>query len=368
MNTLLHKNNLVSDHIMTFRKSKPSIQTKLTINAPGDIYEQEADAMADRVMRMSANETRQQPKPMTGLIGRSVQRKCTQCEEEEKKKTIMRKAENGNPGMHVSSSFASSLNASKGGGSSLPKGTRSFMEKAFSTDFSAVRMHTDSQATEMSKGINAKAFTYGNDIYFREGQYNPGSNEGKQLLAHELTHVMQQERRTIKRNSGTRMPDVSSHSTHRGPSIQRFTYGSGVPPAVGGRRFVVVPAAHRTGRNGIDQSMALIDSLISRADWRGRTCRNFFGATPRGHCPSGETLAQLHAKAVIWYQDIAPANVLATTLGLGGPNIGYSTNLFDIKSRWALAASILHEYIHLCNEANHTVGDNAKLACGLPNI
>jgi hypothetical protein len=66
------------------------------------------------------------------------------------------------------------------------------MENAFSTDFTSVKIHTGSQAAEMSKGISAKAFTYGNDIYFDEGQYNPASAQGRHLLAHELTHTMQQ--------------------------------------------------------------------------------------------------------------------------------------------------------------------------------
>jgi hypothetical protein len=190
MNPFLYKNNPASKITMPHGKAKFSVQPKLTINTPGDIYEQEADAMADRVMRMSSNET---AKPVTGLIGKSLQRKCAHCEEEKKKKPIMRKAEAGNSGMSVSSSFASSLNASKSGGSSLPQGTRSFMENAFSTDFSRVKIHTGSEASEMSKGISAKAFTHGNDIYFKEGQYNSSSSEGKYLLAHELTHVVQQE-------------------------------------------------------------------------------------------------------------------------------------------------------------------------------
>jgi hypothetical protein len=188
VNFLQHKNSIVSDPLMPYGKAKQSLQTKLTINTPGDIYEQEAVAMADRVMRMSSNET---AKPLTGLIGKSLQRKYTHCEEE-KRKPIMRKVAAGNSGMSVSSSFASSLNASKGGGSSLPQGTRSFMENAFSTDFSGVKIHTGNQASEMNKGINARAFTYGNDIYFKEGQYNPVSSEGKHLLAHELTHTVQQ--------------------------------------------------------------------------------------------------------------------------------------------------------------------------------
>jgi hypothetical protein len=197
MNSVLHKNNVAAHRVLRTKplklqsKAKPFVQAKLKVNEPGDLYEQEADAMADRVMRMQSNET---VKPVTGLIGKSLQRKCAHCEEEEKKKKpIMRKAEAGNSDMSVSSSFASSLNASKGSGSSLPQGTRSFMENAFSTDFSSVKIHTDSQASEMSKGISAKAFTTGNDIYFKSGEYSPNSENGKKLLAHELTHVVQQQ-------------------------------------------------------------------------------------------------------------------------------------------------------------------------------
>ena len=176
---------------MLHGKTKPLLQAKLTVDEPGDMYEQEADAMADRIMRMSSNEV---VKPATGLIGKSLQRKCAHCEEEEekRKKPVMRKAETGHSGITVSSSFAASLNASKGSGSPLPHGTRSFMENAFSADFSRVKIHTNGQASEMNKEIHARAFTYGNDIYFNEGQYFPNSDSGKSLLAHELTHTVQQ--------------------------------------------------------------------------------------------------------------------------------------------------------------------------------
>lgn len=208
MNSLSYKNNQATKPVMFHTKAKPFVQAKLTVNEPGDMYEQEADAMADRVMRISSNEA---VKPVTGLIGTSLQRKCAHCEEEEKRrKPVMRKTDAGNSGMFVSYSFATSfLNASKGGGSSLPQGTRSFMENAFSTDFSDVRLHTGDKASEMSKEINAKAFTYGNDIYFKEGQYNPGSDEGKQLLAHELTHVVQQNLAINKTGGIRRQPDVT---------------------------------------------------------------------------------------------------------------------------------------------------------------
>ncbi|MEO8148090.1 MAG: DUF4157 domain-containing protein [Bacteroidia bacterium] len=192
MNSLAPKTSAVPKLFSPFARYKHFVQPKLEINQPGDQYEQEADAMADRVMRMPSNEP--SLKPVTGLIGASVQRKCAECEEEEekKKKPLMRKAEAGYSGIQASPSLATSLNASKGGGTPLPQGTRSFMENAFNTDFSSVRVHADTQASEMSKGINAKAFTYGSDIYFNHSQYNPETSEGKKLLTHELAHTIQQ--------------------------------------------------------------------------------------------------------------------------------------------------------------------------------
>lgn len=174
------------------------VQTKLQVNEPGDVYEQEADAMADSVMQMQPLNENASAKPVTGLIGRSVQRKCAHCEEEEKRKKLMRKESGGADGTTVSSSFESALQASKGSGSPLPASTRNFMERAFSSDFSNVKIHTGNKAAEMNQSVNAKAFTYGNDIYFNEGQYSPNSYSGKHLLAHELTHTVQQSRSSIQ--------------------------------------------------------------------------------------------------------------------------------------------------------------------------
>jgi hypothetical protein len=177
----------------TKQSPAPLVQRKLQVNEPGDTYEQEADAMADTVMRM-IDDNRQQstPKPVTGLIGRSVQRKCATCEEEEKKNKLMRKEQNGVSGAPVSSSFSASLiNAGKG--MPLQPGIKQKMEQAFNTDLSPVRIHTGHQAAALNNAIHAKAFTYGNDIYFNEGEYKSDTQEGKKLLAHELTHVLQQQ-------------------------------------------------------------------------------------------------------------------------------------------------------------------------------
>ncbi len=92
----------------------------------------------------------------------------------------------------ISPNLESKLDASKGAGSSLPQDTKTKMEDSFGTDFSGVRIHNDGSAAKMNNDLNAQAFTHGNDIYFNEGKYDNESNTGQHLLAHELTHVVQQ--------------------------------------------------------------------------------------------------------------------------------------------------------------------------------
>lgn len=95
-------------------------------------------------------------------------------------------------GQEVNSDFESKLHQSKGGGSKLSDKTRSQMESAFGADFGKVRIHTNSDAVGMNNQVQAHAFTHGSDIYFNEGAYQPEKKEGTKLLAHELTHVVQQ--------------------------------------------------------------------------------------------------------------------------------------------------------------------------------
>jgi peptidoglycan hydrolase-like protein with peptidoglycan-binding domain len=89
-------------------------------------------------------------------------------------------------------SVESRLNNQVGKGNKMDASTRAEMESGFGTDFSRVNIHTGSEAVQLSKELGAQAFTHGNDIYFNYGKYNPGTNEGKHLLAHELTHTIQQ--------------------------------------------------------------------------------------------------------------------------------------------------------------------------------
>ncbi|WP_299248482.1 DUF4157 domain-containing protein [uncultured Aquimarina sp.] len=123
-----------------------------------------------------------------------------QEKEEEEDMPVQTKANTavGSSGVE-NSSIESRLHSSKGGGSPLPKDTKTQMESGFGTDFSNVRVHTDSNAKQMSQDMGAQAFTHGNDIYFNEGKFDTSSNSGKHLLAHELTHTVQQGASTVRK-------------------------------------------------------------------------------------------------------------------------------------------------------------------------
>jgi hypothetical protein len=162
-------------------------QPKLTINQPNDVFEQEADEMADNVMRMPAPSFNDSAffKPAI----RSVQRKCHDCEEEDKmlhrKESSYGEAERNNQ----LDSYVASLGSS---GQHLPEASRTFFEPRFGYDFSNVRVHNDTVAAKSAQSINALAYTTGNNIVFNNGQFSPDSDSGKRLMAHELTHIVQQ--------------------------------------------------------------------------------------------------------------------------------------------------------------------------------
>ncbi len=93
---------------------------------------------------------------------------------------------------NVTQDVEHTIERSRGGGQALDDGVRHSMGKAMNADFSRVRVHTDSQADGLNRSLQARAFTTGRDVFFRQGEYNPGSSSGRELLAHELTHVVQQ--------------------------------------------------------------------------------------------------------------------------------------------------------------------------------
>ena len=196
-------------------------QPKLTINQSNDSYEQEADAVADKVMRMTDNDI-VQAKFFKPVIS-PVQRKCDHCEEEEKKlsrKEAKREEITTNSGLE---SYVDNLN---GSGLPLSNEVRNFYEPRLGYDFSTVKVHADTLAAKSAQSINALAYTSGNNIVFNQGQYSPDTDNGKKLLAHELTHVIQQSsasRVIRKKDNGQEHVDV--------PAIPATAPASAVPAA-----------------------------------------------------------------------------------------------------------------------------------------
>lgn len=148
----------------------------LAVSHPKDRDEREAEQVADRIMRMPDSGVQRQADHSHGAASRSAALK-------------------GPP---------SSTPAPGGGGEPLPPSSRSYFEPRFGHDFGSVRVHADTDAAAAAQAINAQAFTLGRDVYFADGRYAPDTRPGQRLLAHELTHVVQQSK------------------THA-PRLQRFT-------------------------------------------------------------------------------------------------------------------------------------------------
>jgi len=234
-----HKKPSVSSD--TFFKAR--VQPKLQVGQPGDAFEQEADSVADAVVSKSGKndiqksgnpeEEKVQKKPIAESIS-SVQMKELKDEEppvqkkeeeeqplqkkeeeepvqkKEEEDPALQKKEDEEPVMKKDeeklqkkstnstttspkNSLETRLSYSKGKGSKLGGSVKSEMESGFGSSFEKVNIHTDDQAVKMNQELGAQAFTHGSDIYFNQSKYDPNSVEGKTLLAHELTHTVQQE-------------------------------------------------------------------------------------------------------------------------------------------------------------------------------
>lgn len=149
------------------------LQAKLTVGAANDAYEQEADRVAEQVMRMPEPLSESQALSITPVTSRQAQSKESGAEAPATAPPIVHEA--------LSSP-----------GQPLDAATRGYFEPRFGHDLTRVRLHTDPKAAESARAVNALAYTIGNDIVLGTGQYRPRTIDGSRLLAHELTHVVQQ--------------------------------------------------------------------------------------------------------------------------------------------------------------------------------
>jgi hypothetical protein len=169
------------------------VQAKLTVNAPGDIYEQEADRIANAVTRKTNTTVKRQEEEIQAQRQEEEEEEEIQAQrqEEEEEEEIQVKAVDNKP-LVVRRNLERQINTARSNGQPMSEEVRQPMEQAFGADFSGVRVHTDSEAHELSESLQARAFTTGQDIFFKDGEYSPRSSSGQHLLAHELTHTVQQ--------------------------------------------------------------------------------------------------------------------------------------------------------------------------------
>ena len=158
-----------------------AIQTKLQINKPGDEYEQEADRISEQVMR--APEPQLQRACACGGT-------CPKCQTLEDGRLQTKHLGTGDLGETSAPPIVHDVLQSPG--QPLDSATRDFMESRFRYDFGSVRVHNDERAAESARALHARGYTVGRDIVFGPNQYASGTSTGRQLLAHELTHVLQQ--------------------------------------------------------------------------------------------------------------------------------------------------------------------------------
>jgi pyrrolidone-carboxylate peptidase len=310
-----------------------TIQPKLKIGQPNDTYEQQADRVAYAVMRMPDPGVQRQPleeeeeEIQMKEREHGIQLKCAECEHEEKLQT--KSNTNAASSRYASPGISSQLQSEKGSGSRLPRAVQSEMGNKIGADFSGVKIHSDSNAVQMNKELEAKAFTYGADIYFNEGHYNPASNIGKYLLAHELAHVVQQ--RTANTYSIQRQPLTATQlnelcylqgiSPSPDASEPEFhpTYESWISSFHGLRTF----QSDDTVRGGIEgQHFTVLGSQAARrfgeeAQSEGQENDDEQTAPVpnyRGRLHQGEQFIDHPTNR--WVQNCLPANLRATAFGL----------------------------------------------------
>ncbi|MEM9484766.1 MAG: DUF4157 domain-containing protein [Cyanobacteria bacterium P01_F01_bin.116] len=189
----------------------PPVQAQLTLGQPGDKYEQEADNVARAVIQQihspqisqREDDIQRSPLNVSPVTPEFLQR------------------DSSIPVGPASSDFENNLNKARGGGSALDPKLQQQMGSAMGADFSGVKIHTDNQSDQLNRTIQAKAFTTGQDVFFKQGEYQPQSRKGQELIAHELTHVVQQSGGSVQRTPEAVDKTVSSLDQNSdSPSVQ----------------------------------------------------------------------------------------------------------------------------------------------------
>ncbi|WP_055074298.1 DUF4157 domain-containing protein [Pseudanabaena sp. 'Roaring Creek'] len=211
-----------------------SIQAKLNIGEPNDKYEKEADETATKVVEQinSYNQENSVQRQNDSIAESTLPTHISPLQRKLKIKgdnndgniqtnTLVQKRE-ALGGGETSADLESSIQRARGSGQSLNPHLQETMGQAMGADFSDVKVHTDSQSDRLNQSIQAKAFTTGQDVFFRQGEYNPSSKSGQELIAHELTHVVQQNGNRLRRKPLPNSSQVSQIQAAPTNQVQRL--------------------------------------------------------------------------------------------------------------------------------------------------
>ncbi len=263
------------------REAGAFFQAKLTVNAPGDAFEQEADRVADAVLRMPAGTGFVQPKLR---VGQAVQRQCAHCQEEEKH--VQRKGGGGIPS--VTPDVETTLSQT---GQALDSSTRTWAESALGHDFSSVKIHTDGAAAHSAVGIGARAYTSGSNVVFGAGEFSPNTDSGRHLLVHELTHVVQQGGSAQAVQSGTiqRVPTAAELATFDADAVTVRAHNAYKKELKAASRTLIeqILKIARTRDNASYYSQKMLD-LLNMPDAPAQAPVPGGAAPPPGAAPSVE--------------------------------------------------------------------------------
>jgi hypothetical protein len=343
------------------------VQTATKISSPHDPAEREAEATAKKIMRMAAPESSVAYVRPGGGVFRLVQK-----EEKEKKlqtklqspyitrfaasgvftqrkkeETIHRQVEGQST---VAPNVAADIQSSTAGGTPLPLGVRRFMEPRFRADFSQVRIHTGDNATRLNRQVNAQAFTLGNQIFFGKDKFKPESQEGQELIAHELTHTIQQGA-AIQRSEEVNVTQRSPTMVQRlgiGDALNFFADKANLIP--GFRMFTIILGVNPINMSRVERSAAnILRALIE-------------------FLPGGGLITQALENNGVFDKVGAWVEQQIRSLGMAGSTIKQAitafldslswSDIFDLGGVWERAKRIFTEPIsRIINFGKGLVGD-----------
>jgi hypothetical protein len=272
-------NRAVGALLGAYAAQRPVIQAKLMVNAPGDKYEQEADRVAEQVVGMP----------------RVRQTFSVEYTNNSSITPLQTFQHIGDGPFEFGDAFERQMRKIRGRGQELPPRLRYEFEGKFGADFSGVRVHADNQADQLNESIQAKAFTTGKDVFFRQGTFNPGSLSGKTLIAHELTHVVQQNGHDEPKSQETNrsMPknsleqNVLLPSRMHTPSIQRATVSQSPRYMPGLRKKrptsvtvrikdnKVLSKGANSPKKQVEMDMAGWNTMSQAFEWNNQECSDY---------------------------------------------------------------------------------------------